>query len=47
MQRIDVRGDLREGLEAYAAKQAGIIEAIGKGFANKWHTLLVLNNIEI
>lgn len=43
--RSDARSDIREGLEAYSAKQAQILEDLTLKFADEWYGLLIGNGL--
>jgi hypothetical protein len=43
--RTVVRPDIKEGLEAYSAKQASILSRMGKAFADEWYPILTANQI--
>jgi len=46
-QRENARSDIKQGLEAYAAKQVAILQQMAHQFAEEWYPLLVGYGINI
>lgn len=45
--RLDLGADLRDGVSAYAAKQAHIHSAMARSFATRWYPTLTTNDFPI
>ena len=45
--RREVHEDVKEGLGAYAAKQAGTMDTLARRFASEWHPILTKENQQI
>jgi hypothetical protein len=46
-QREDARSDIKEGLMAYAAKQAAILQQMAYQFAEEWYPLVVEYGLDV
>jgi hypothetical protein len=46
-QRVDTQPDIGEGLKAYAAKQAGMLDRMAEGFTDEWFQILAAHGMEM
>ena len=45
--RSEVRPDIKEGVEAYAAKQASILGNLGRRFVGEWYPIMATYDLEM